>query len=309
MRRKGVLLVAVVLLIAAALAQAETSSPANNSGGTKELVATGDFTDTKDLAVPKDLAATSDFEDKKDLGVTLDVTYVSRYIWRGFDTYKDNHSAIQPSIDLDLYGTGFGLNIWHSRSNGGGAYEDAKEVDYTVYYGNSLFESETYATNYKIGWVYYSYPETPRKGNDAGVGADSQEGFGTFSWPNICPLGIVPSYTYVHMWQSEGGASGFRNCGGPAHVFGLGYDLAVAGFTPGVAEQILHLSADMVYNDGLGASTVDHDWSHAVFGISTGFDLAKNLTFTPGIYYQSSWEDSVNTSDEYWTSLGMKYIF
>ena len=75
-------------------------------------------------------------------------------------------------------------------------------------------------------------------------------------------------------------------------------------------EQVLHLSCDMVYNDGTGGGTaLDHDWSHAVFGLSTGFDLGNNLTFAPGVYYQSSWEDSVNTSDEYWVSLGMSYAF
>ncbi|MEE9371129.1 MAG: hypothetical protein V3W45_06635, partial [Sedimentisphaerales bacterium] len=30
------------------------------------------------------------------------LTYLSSYIWRGFDYYADDHSAIQPSIDLDL---------------------------------------------------------------------------------------------------------------------------------------------------------------------------------------------------------------
>ena len=34
----------------------------------------------------------------------LDLTYQSKYIWRGFDLFGDK-SAIQPSIDLDLYGT------------------------------------------------------------------------------------------------------------------------------------------------------------------------------------------------------------
>ncbi|MCX5638249.1 MAG: hypothetical protein NTX52_11245, partial [Planctomycetota bacterium] len=84
------------------------------------------------------------------LDVTFDATYVSRYIWRGFDSYPNNHSAIQPSVDLDLYGTGWGVNVWWSRANTSG-FENSEEIDYTLYYGKSLFEGKPYTTDYKIG--------------------------------------------------------------------------------------------------------------------------------------------------------------
>ncbi len=137
-----------------------------------------------------------------------------------------------------------------------------------------------------------------------------QEVFVSFSWPEICPEGIVPSYTIVQMWPAESKADCQDN-GGWWHIFGLGYDLSVPGLTSDTPEQILHLSAETAYNDSVyaGGKTVDHDWSHAVFGISTDFDLGNNLGLTPGIYYQSSWDDSVNASDEYWLSLSMKYKF
>jgi hypothetical protein len=53
------------------------------------------------------------------------------------------------------------------------------------------------------------------------------------------------------------------------------------------------LCAELWYNDGLGGADVDHDWSHAVFGVSTDFELAENLLVTPGLYYQISmdWRD------------------
>ena len=46
----------------------------------------------------------------------IDLTFQSKYIWRGFDVYGDK-SAIQPSNDLDLFGSGFGLNITGHRAN------------------------------------------------------------------------------------------------------------------------------------------------------------------------------------------------
>ncbi len=256
--KKVILLIAVILLITAGFAQAQ--------------------------------------EDK--LGVTLGVKYMSRFIWRGFDIYKENHSAVRPFIDIDLYGTGFGVNIIHTRGFGSGL-ENMEKFNYTLYYRNKLFEGETYATNYKVGWVYYNYPDRPRKS------ADLQEFFGTFSWPEICPAGIVPKYTIVRMWPAESKADD-RNNGGWWHIFGLGYDLAIADLP-----KPLHLSIETAYNSSVyaGGDSVDHDWSHMVFGFSTSFPITDNLTFAPGLYYQSSWDDSVNSQDEYWTTLTVKYKF
>ena len=248
-----------------------------------------------------------------ELSGTVDVTYLSSYIWRGFDYYADDHSAIQASIDMDLYGTGFGLKVLSRRGNSGGR-ENAEDLDVTLYYGNSLYEGETYATDYTVGWVYYGYPDEPRGGSTSGMAADMQEVFATFSWPNLCSKGFVPSYTAVSIWPSEG-KSTVRNNGGWLHIFGLGYDLTVQGLTPDVPEQTLRLSASVVYNDGAAPGTVstgaavDHDWSHAVFGVSTDFDLGDDLIFTPGVYHQVSMEDSVNTENETWASLSMKYTF
>jgi hypothetical protein len=233
------------------------------------------------------------------LDVTVDATYVSRYVWRGFDSYPNNHSAIQPSVDLDLYETGCGVNVWWSRANTSG-FENSEEIDYALYYGKSLFEGKTYTTDYRIGWTYYYYPDEPRKA------ADMQEVSLSLSWPNIHQGGLVPSYTMVCMWPSER-KSNVSGCGGWLHIFRLCYDLTIPDFWAETKEQVLCLSAETIYNDG--ACGADHDWSHAVFGISTSFDLSSSLTFAPAFYYQSSWDDSVNTQDEYWTSLSITYRF
>ncbi|MHC4148018.1 MAG: hypothetical protein ACYSR5_00895 [Planctomycetota bacterium] len=278
--RKGILLIAVILLSTAGFVQAQEG----------------------------------------ELHGSLDVTYLSNYIWRGFDYYADDHSAIQPSITLDLYGTGLGLKVGWSRAVHGG-FENAERISLALFYGNTAFEGEAYATNYTTGWVYYGFPDEPRSGNSpvtthGAQAADMQEWFASFSWPGICPAGIVPSYTILTMWPSEGNSAASGNSGW-AHIVGLGYDLTVPGLLPETPEQVLHLSAAMVYNDGVApgvvigpaSGSVDHDWSHAVFGLSTDFDLGNNLTFTPAVYYQSSWDDSVNTQDETWVTLNMKYAF
>lgn len=233
---------------------------------------------------------------------TVDVTYLSQYIWRGFEMY-DNQSAIQPSLNLDLYGTGLGLKVLWSRANTSG-YEVDEELDFTLSYSNTLYEYETYATDYQVGWMYYNFPDGPWA--PKGPCIDMQEFFATLSWPEICPEGVVPSYTVIKMWNSEE-YSPVNGVSGWLHILGASYDLPVEGLLPDVPEQILNLSAAMVYNDGVGGG--DRDWSHAVLGVTTDFDLGNECTLRPGVYYQSSWEDDVNTSDEFWASVGVSYAF
>lgn len=239
---------------------------------------------------------------ENDLGLTLGAKIASKYIWRGFDIYEDDASVFQPSITLDLYGTGFGLKVLSSRANTG-EYENDEELDFTLFYSNGIYEGESFATDYRVGWVYYSFPDEPRKAKNM------QEIFAEFSWPQICPAGIVPRYTILCMWPSESD-SRVSSYGGWAHIFGLDYGLAIAQDAP-----ILNLSAEVMYNDGLAhgaassGASVDHDWSHALFGASMDFDITENLTETLGVYYQVSMDDSVNNEDETWISVSLKYKF
>ena len=240
--------------------------------------------------------------------------FSSKYIWRGFDVY-DDHAAIHPAVDLDLFGTGFGLNITGHRANSDG-HELNERWDYTLYYQNRMFEGESYATNYRLGYMYYNYPD--RSSHDTSDSIDLQELHAIFSWPSLLPIeGLVPTYCLVKLWPSNSdslvgdNAPGSQTSSGFAHIFMLDYGLP---FTCPLTNEVrtLNLHSEFVYNDGVspnGATDVDHDWSNAVFGVSTTFDLGNNLAFTPGFYYQSSWDDSVNPEDEYWTSLNLTYKF
>ena len=231
---------------------------------------------------------------------TFDLTYSTRYIWRGFDLYDDDHSVIRPSIDLDLFGTGFGTKVLWARPTGSGN-ENNEWLNYTIYYSNSLYEGESYVTDYTVGWGYYNFPDESRKTKDL------QDFYATLSWPDICPAGFVPSYTVIRLWPAKSNSTTASDWGGWMHIFGLGYDLPVSGIIPEIPEHIIHLSANLVYNDGI--LTGDHEWSHVLFGASTDVDLGHNLTFTPGLYYQATMDDSLNRDDEAWVSLSVKYAF
>jgi hypothetical protein len=247
----------------------------------------------------------------------IDVTYQSKYIWRGFDMYADK-SAIQPAIDVDLFGTGFGVSVMGHRANSSG-FEAFERWDYTAYYYNRLFHNRPYATAYRISWVYYNFPEWHH--DQLGL----QEINGIFSWPKVLSIkGLVPTYVIVKMWPSSseslvshrrdlttGNASG-GTASGWFHIFMLDYAVPVKGLVPEIPEHKLNLHAELVYNDGVGplGQYVDHDWSHAVFGVSTDINLGKNYALTPALYHQVRMEETVNSDkDETWVSLSLKYKF
>jgi hypothetical protein len=250
---------------------------------------------------------------KGELHGYIDMTYTTKYIWRGFDIFGDK-SAIHPSVDLDLFGTGFGLNVIDHRANSSG-YEDNERWDYSVYYIGSLFQDKPYATNYRLDYVYYNYPDSSAHTTRS---TDLQEINAILSWPNIFPVkGLVPSYAILKLWPSNSGTVvGARSpsggtASGWAHVFMLDYGLPIICPITNV-ERTLNLHSELVYNDGVGpnGANVDHDWSDAVFGISTNIDLADNIVFTPGVFYQITMDSSVdNNKNETWVSLGMKYKF
>ncbi|MHC4499191.1 MAG: TorF family putative porin [Planctomycetota bacterium] len=249
------------------------------------------------------------------------VTYQSKYVWRGFNCFGSS-GAIQPSVDLDLYGTGFGFSVMgHIPLSGGNV--NLERYDYTLYYCNKVFEDETYATNYRLGWVYYNHPDNPSKGSATAPNAALQELQAVLSWPKVLGVeGLVPSYVIGKVWPSESGSwSGSRapaggSASGWGHVLMLDYMMSIPGLLPETPEQPLRFHTELVYNDGFhpcgGDPTVgpvDHDWSNVVFGAETDFDLGYNLTLTPGLYYQISMEDTVNDDDELWAILGLTYKF
>ena len=141
-----------------------------------------------------------------ELSGSLDVAYRSAYTWYGIDRLVGVHGrgATESTLNLDLYGTGLGASVkWilpnSSKVPGSGSLVNAEELWLTLTYGSSCYEYETYATNYTVGWTYYDFPDEPSSLND------TQELFASLSWPEICPAGVVPSYTLVRMWKSESG--------------------------------------------------------------------------------------------------------
>jgi uncharacterized protein (TIGR02001 family) len=232
----------------------------------------------------------------QDMGVTVDVTYVSKYIWRGFDLYDDK-GAVQPSVSVDL-GGGFSATTWMSYAGASGAV-DGTEYNYILAYDGSVLEDSVWKTNYSFGYTYFDFIDTSSKD------ADTMEVFLTGSMPALTGCGVVPHFAVFQGWTAKSGGAN-NDYGGTIYLVGFGYDFMLDE----APELPMSFSWDIVYNDGTGGSTVDHDWSHMVWGLSTSMTCpATGGTLAPGVYFQNSFDDSVNNEDELWAGISYSFSF
>jgi len=152
-----------------------------------------------------------------------------------------------------------------------------------------------------LNYGYYDFSDGPTKATD------QQELGALFIMPNILgDSGVVPHYRVVKLWPD--GSQVQKGVSGWVHIVGFDY-----GFNVDIDEekqQAMLLTTDFVYNDGYFASTVDHDWSHMVFGLSTALDCpALGGKLIPAVYFQNSFEDTVNTEDELWAGISYSLSF
>ena len=250
------------------------------------------------IAVITLLAASRAQSQEKQLGVAFDLTYLSKWLSKGVEAYG-SHGALFKSIDLDFWGSGFGFKVIHRNAFGSG-YVDQQRFDYRPYYKGTVFKDTPYIMNFNLSTEYEHYPRRDRKSANT-----TWEWIYAFSWPKILPEGFTPSY--IAHYEYAAGENYTKQSGadipsGWVHRFILGYDLkALENAEP------LRLSGELAYTDGLGGA--EHDWSYATFGISTKLKITDNITFSPGVYYQISMEDSVCDHDVAYTGLSLKYKF
>lgn len=246
-----------------------------------------------------------------DLQVKFDMAFGTKYVWRGFNVYGST-AAYHPSLDLFSKSTGIGFSTEGHKAVSD--YETTERWDFSLYYQGKTFAGEMYEMNYRLAYVYYLYPEL---NSHKRTSIDLHELHSVLSFPKIFGIeGLVPSYVLVKLMPvnsdtiigdrspTDGTASGF------AHIFMLDYAMPYVCPITGV-DRKLNLHTEFVFNDGVAptGANVDHDWSNAVFGASTTYDINSNLSFTPGVFGQLSFDDSVNSEDQLWSTIAMTLKF
>jgi hypothetical protein len=234
------------------------------------------------------------------IGVELSATIQSKHMWHGFDLY-DDHGVFMPAVGVTLEDTGFSGKIIRSYPLSGGM-EKSIQMIYAIFYTGAFLEDTPYITNYTANYFYYGLPRIH------GAKSDTQEVGVSLSWPKLLgDSGLLPNYYVGRLWPSRS-HSNYEGSEGFIHVFGLTYDFAVPDFWAVGKSQGFRFSSDITYNDGFGAGSAKHDWSHAVLGASTNLGNG-NITITPYVNYQISMEDSVNKEDELWCGVNLTYRF
>lgn len=233
--------------------------------------------------------------EEQKIGVTLDITYMSKFISKGRESYGQQ-GGVFSTIDLDLWDSGFG--VWVRRRDPvSSGYVNKARYDYTFYYGDTAFESTKYTMKYKLGWTYKNYFDNARNVRN------TQELWYKVKWPEILPWSFVPSFLGYYETLAGSGYNN-RDTAGCHYSFGLERKLEFSDLPP------LTASAFLDYKDGLGGGSIDHDWSHSTFGLSTDISISKNLSFVPALYYQVTMDKSVSSrKDITYCKLAMKYKF
>ena len=239
----------------------------------------------------------------EELEITFDTTYVSRHIWHGYDLLPDNTGALQPDLTLSI--RGFSIGVWGSQAMESG-YESLDELDYYFGYARTVREEKRFSLDLWATYTYFDFYKSDSKAGDDGV-ADVQEiSFGV-SLPSAIKLGesfLVPSYSAYYEFAGKDAHGDIDN--GWMHVLGLAYDLPLGAKEKGDDRYALSFMWDLTYNDGVFGS--DSGWSHTTIGTSTTFTW-KHFYLTPALYYQWSFEDTVNSEDEAYLTISTGVVF
>lgn len=230
-----------------------------------------------------------------DMEISFDVTYMSKFMDHG-EEYFGEQGGFEESLEIGFPDSGFGIAAAYRHATGSG-YVDSRLSDYSIFYENALFNGEQYKTDCRISWIYHNYPDMARNVDN------TQEWEAVFSWQDLIPGGFVPFYAVCYEYPAGSGYDN-RDMAGFIHTFGVEYSMNIKDL-----QNPLNISADMEYRDGLGGDDFDHDFSHITLGTSSAFEITENLSFTPGIFYQISMDDSVCDEDVLYSALNMHYEF
>lgn len=239
----------------------------------------------------------------KEIGITADLTYMTKYMWRGYSVF-DSDSAWSPSLDFDL-GGGFGAMV-QAYYAGNSGHVNGTEYDYVLYYKNSVLDN-CFKTDYKLGWRYYDYIDQPSKSSLArDIMGDLQEAFVEMEMPQLIGNGFVPHINYYYMWKARSGG-GMTVPSGSIINPGINYNWTFEQ----LPDLPMTFSWDIVYNDGVLDPETDHDWSHMLWGLKTQIKcpFISGAKLTPAIYYQNSWEKTVNTRDHLFATISYSLKF
>jgi uncharacterized protein (TIGR02001 family) len=210
-----------------------------------------------------------------EVAFNTDATFVSRYIWRGFDTVPDDLPAVQPSVTMAFGQSGLWLNLWSAIAM---ADTDFVELDLIAGYDRPLSEHFTFS----LGAGYFTFPSLQHYPDENSTTPEVYAGLTACSFP------LSPSLTLYYDFNLGDGIYA---------TLSLCRDLQVKGRT-------IHLSSLVGYTRQYRSIGVDPGFSDICLGISTDFDV-KGITLTPALNYVIIPNETINDENEFWIGLSI----
>lgn len=236
-------------------------------------------------------------DDFEKLSVDAEVSYVSRYMFRGFDTL-DDEGAIQPSLTVNVGESGLWVNFWGSFGlDGGLAFDETKredldELDWSVGYDFDIVEN----LSASAGYTLFQFP------NVGSREANINEFFLGFAYSGL-PVELGMNFYYDFPVETEGPGRGFL------YELTASHTVEVPCLVDSSKKQPFDLEVLVGANDGVyDVDTGGFALTHVQFGVATSIDC-KYFEVVPAFYYQISTNKAVNDEDEAWVSVGLSKSF
>lgn len=210
----------------------------------------------------------------------VSVTYTDQFRWYGFAPFG-REGVVSPATLVDV----LGLSLSATGNVPDDNVEELERWDYKLSYARNVGPLEAVLT-----YGYYNFPD---QSSHSAESFELQDLAAT-----VRVLGAIsPRLTVVHAWGSNA-----RSDIEAAQLWILGVDLDLGP---------VNAMAETVFNDGLNpfGGEVSHDWSHLLCGVLYDYQ-AGDFTVIPGVYYQKTFEESVNRKDDdIWLAVTVKWPF
>lgn len=209
------------------------------------------------------------------IGIRTDVTFVSRYIWRGFDCIADDCPAVEPSITLAFGKSGVWFNAWSAFAL---ADTDFVELDLVLGYDQAFSEDLIFSA----GAGYFTFPSMPNYPDENSATPEVYAGVTLTSFP------LSPNLTLYYDFNMGDGI----------------YTTLSVSREFRVKEKKVSSTVLAGYTRQYRGIGVDPGFSDICLGISTDLEL-KGLTLTPTVNYVIVPNETVNDENEIWVGLSV----
>jgi hypothetical protein len=229
----------------------------------------------------------------------LSLGYAQKYMSFGRDLNQGD-ATLHPEISAEWPDSGLSAGVWGAfAAESRATWREWDEYDFYLGYGGNLFNGQPYALDYQLTYTFLYYPRIKA----ASGNRDSHQFALTLSLPELLPGGDKLHFApYAGLYYDRGVAPRAR-AGIDETVFRLGLDAFFAE-TP---DSGYNAFVETYYNDGQREGE-EPGWSHLLGGLLYHLDWG-DCRLTPGMYYQWSWEPTLNPEHDFWVSFQISRRF